>query len=381
MTEQTGNRSARSRLDGTDALRAAATVGVILIHSSAWGPASPYGALNLAARFSVPVFAVLTGLLLGYRYIDRPLDAGFARRRLSRSVLPWLAWVPVYVVFTALVQGSLHFTGSSIVAFLDHGAGHLWYLLVVPQLYVLFVLWPRRGTWPVALAALALQTALNVVRLWGWMPGGAVLRASEEFGFLMFPYWIGYFGMGIAIGRTLAQRAATTAPHRPGAVTRTSVATAIVAVAGCGYLLLNVTFHDAPYYAFITGTGAFLNPVLPLFVFSIVALGLLVTPALMRRSQATAVAVRSLSELSLGVYIVHPIALWYIAKWLQPHFVQAGAGDLFIFAVLELFVLLAAMLATRLIAATPLAFSVGMPRRPLPVTRPFTQRSAPATSR
>lgn len=364
MTQQPGSSAARSRLDGTDALRAVATVGVLLIHSSAWGPASPYEALNLASRFSVPVFAVLTGLLLGYRYMGRALDASFARRRLARSVLPWLAWVPVYAVFTALVQGSLQFTGSSMGAFLDHGAGHLWYLLVVPQLYVLFVVWPRRGTWPVAIAALCVQTALNVVRLWGWMPGGAVLRASEEFGFLMFPYWIGYFGVGIAIGRSLAQRA-DGAEARSAVDWRVAAVAGAVAVAGTGYLLLNVTFRDAPYYAFITGTGAFLNPVLPLFVFSIVAFGMAIGPPLMRRSRTSATAIRSLSELSLGVYIIHPIALWYIAKWLQPHFVQSGPGDLFIFAVMELFVLLAAMLATRLIAATPLAFSVGMSRRPL----------------
>ncbi|HEX3606297.1 MAG TPA: acyltransferase family protein, partial [Candidatus Dormibacteraeota bacterium] len=61
------------RLEGADALRALATVAVVVVHTCHW-PRQDGGAdlrawswVDLASRFCVPAFVVLSGLLLGLR--------------------------------------------------------------------------------------------------------------------------------------------------------------------------------------------------------------------------------------------------------------------------------------------------------------------------
>ncbi|MEA2672599.1 MAG: Acyltransferase family, partial [Chloroflexota bacterium] len=63
----------RLRLEGADALRALAAVAVVVVHTCHW-PLQDSGAdlrtwawVDLASRFCVPAFVVLSGLLLGLR--------------------------------------------------------------------------------------------------------------------------------------------------------------------------------------------------------------------------------------------------------------------------------------------------------------------------
>ena len=61
------------RLDGADALRALATVAVVVVHTSHWplrdagADLSTWSGIDLGSRFCVPAFVVLSGLLLGLR--------------------------------------------------------------------------------------------------------------------------------------------------------------------------------------------------------------------------------------------------------------------------------------------------------------------------
>jgi peptidoglycan/LPS O-acetylase OafA/YrhL len=356
---------ARPRLLGSDALRVTALVGVVMIHASAWAPTgggnSVFAAVNLISRFSVPVFMVLTGLVLGYQYANRPLGPDFIRRRASRTVVPWLAWVPVYLLFDIFAISTIHRTPSSIYTWLNQGTGHLWYLLLVPQMYILFALWPRRRAWLLVAPALALQTFLCVVRVYGPIPGGLEQLVLVH-GFELFPFWVGYFAIGVALGR-VARPGATTA-HRGWLI-----ALAAAGVIGGGYLLLNFSYAGARYAPFVQGTGAFLNPVLPFVVLTISALLFLAAPPLMRRSTSLPRAVRTLSDLSLGVYIIHPIPLYGIGRLWGPYL---GFGRPLAFLPLCALVVLsivAGAIVTRLIAATPLAVTVGMRRQPLHLDR------------
>src|SRR5437764_1072330 len=93
------------RLPELDLLRAAALLAVVFIHAASWNPGAdaparqgPYAAAMLLARFCVPAFVLASGFAL-HRAYGRPVEAGrFLRRRALRTLVPWLAWVPVYAV-------------------------------------------------------------------------------------------------------------------------------------------------------------------------------------------------------------------------------------------------------------------------------------------
>ncbi|HEX6537675.1 MAG TPA: acyltransferase [Candidatus Dormibacteraeota bacterium] len=357
----------RDRLLGADAVRAVGMLGVVLIHASAWGPRAPFHAIEQIARFSVPAFLVLTGVVLAYSYAGRRLGPGFARRRLARTLLPWLAWAPVFVVFDVLT-GSLSPDATDVGSFVVQGAGHLWFLLLVPQLYLLFAIWPRHHRWSLAAAALIVQLALCLVRLYVVFPGWQS-QLMLTYASLLFPFWIGYFAVGVAVGGSL---------RRPGAarralhVWRAPLALgATAATAGTGVALLLLHYPGSPYASsFLGGTGAFLNPVLPLFVLSAVAMVAALVPPVLRRSRLLAAGVASLSEQSLGVYIVHPIPLFFLGTFVfQGHMSGGGAPEALMFAALVSATVIAALITVRLLRATRAAAVLGTSYAPLPLSR------------
>lgn len=350
---------------------------MISIHTAAWGPAVPFQTIDRIARFCVPAFVLLTGTVLAYRYTGRQLSAGFARRRLARTVVPWIVWVPVYIGFDILT-GALAPQPSSIAGFLAQGAGHLWFLLLIPQFYLLFAVWPRRHRWAIAAAALALQTALCVVRLYVVLPGWQS-QVMLTYGSQIFPFWIGYFAIGVAVGDSM---------RRPGALRRALnlwrwplAAAAALATAGTGYVLLTFHYPGAAYGpAMLTGTGAFLNPLLPFFVFAVGTAIAVSLPPLLRACAPLARTVSVLSEESLGIYIVHPILVFFVAMWFaQAGMAHGGAMSLLAWGAFVLLTLLAALGIVRLLRATPLAAALGTTYAPLRIRRgDATQRGRAA---
>lgn len=350
---------ARARLSGADGLRALATVLVVVIHTSHWPPrATVFDDADLLSRVAVPAFMVLTGVLLAYHHRGaRPETRQFLRLRFSRSVLPWLAWAPVYVATGWLITGNVPHSAGDVVSFLSWGAGHLWFLLLIPQMYLLFLVWPRQRVALAAIAALVLQTLLAVARLYAPMPSPLIEQLTLWHGFQLFPFWIGYFGVGVLAGRHLARHGEPAAPRRARVLGLSA------AVLVSGWLLVAVQHAGAPHGAFAQGTGGFLLPQEPLYVVAVAALVGETAPWLLRRSHATAALTRLLSDNSLGVYILHPLVVYAIATHLGPLLERSLPQSLLGFAVLTVGGLAGATVLSMLLAGTPLAPTLGVRRR------------------
>ena len=206
-------------LDGADALRALATLAVVVVHTCHW-PLQNSGAdlrvwswVDLGSRFCVPAFVVLSGLLLGLRGGAAEGRGRWVGRRLRRTLLPFAVWAPVYCALGLWVTGDID--GDGLAAWLLGGGGHLYFLLLVPQLYAVSLLWPRRlgpSLW-LAGAAMAVQLTIDTLRLAGPMPSTLEQLALWK-GYELFPFWIGYFAAGIAAcSRCAATRPTTRAPR------------------------------------------------------------------------------------------------------------------------------------------------------------------------
>jgi probable poly-beta-1,6-N-acetyl-D-glucosamine export protein len=366
---QTRPSSAPRRLPGADALRALAAVAVIVIHASYWplqdrgADDAVWGSVTLLARFAVPAFVVLTGLVLGFRYGDQRLGGAFLLRRARRSVLPWLIWAPVFCLADILWAGGLTPSWSAVANWFAGGAGHLYFLLLVPQLYVLLLLWParRRPLLALTAAAVMVQVALCVVRLYVPMPGGVLHQLILDHGFELFPFWIGFFAIGVLCGRWLRDHHERSVPAWPFAL--------LVPLTGALLLWDDVTRSANGAYAL--GTGAFLRPTLLPFALAICGLALFGAPRVLPR------AVQTLSRHSLGVYIIHPLLLAGLGRllagamhahvpWSIPPFlavtVLCGGG---------------ALLISMALARTPLAMTIGEERtRPQPERELLGRRAA-----
>ncbi len=369
-----GARARPARLESAVALRALATVLVVVIHTTHWPRGSVlFDDLDLLSRLAVPAFMLLTGVLLSYQYGAAPLRTGdFLSRRFSRSLVPWLAWAPVYTLTGWFLTGDPMHSVIGVVNFIVYGAGHLWFLLLIPQMYLVYLVWPRRNLWWWAAAAMVTQTLLCIYRLYGPMPIGVLEQFFLWHGFQLLPFWIGYFAVGVAAGRTLASRG------EPARI-RWGAALAAAAVAALsGWLLIAVTYGSAPHGGFAQGTGGFLLPQEPLFVVSVAVLVWLTGRSVVARGGRLATVIRVLSENSLGVYILHPILIFAIGRQLGG-LLSSGLPVSFLgFLILTVAGLIVATAVAMLLSATPLAPTLGARRRTVAPAerRPASSRSS-----
>ena len=342
------------RLVGADLVRAVATIGVVGIHAAYWDVSS----YDREWRFSVPAFVVLSGALLQLGYADRSRGVEFLRRRLLRSLLPWLTWAPVYMLSGLLLTRDLHGL-AGVVSWLSYGTDHLWFLLLIPQLYLVFAVWPRQNLVVAAGLALAIQLALSMERIVSPVPASSLIAQLTLFrGFLLFPFWIGYFALGIALARWLRQP-----PNSARWIGGSALA---VLVTGAAFLGMAAVPGGSGSWD--GGPGGFLNPMLiPLVTATVVFLACAGTRWIAPHSRLGTM-VRGLSEWSLAVYVLHKLLLDNIANYLLPAFHFAGWGGAILHdAVLIALGVAAAMGVAAVLRRTPLAVTLGLPR---PANRP-----------
>ena len=213
-----------------DWVRAASMLGVIFLHASSGFVSRPsrFSLLGLtpallcnqAARFSVPVFFLLSGLGLGLSKREAGLP-GFWLLRIRRSVLPYVLWSVFYYLQSSRFRLSALLSGGGLRAFgrllLTGGAAsHLWFLPVLLQFYLLYPALKkgmRAHPLPTLLSSLLLSMCCTLVIYVPlpfpakWWPG---LWRS-------FPVWLFYFTLGMALtGERLERIAAAARKHAPG---------------------------------------------------------------------------------------------------------------------------------------------------------------------
>jgi hypothetical protein len=337
-----------------------AALAVIVVHASYWPLQSRgvdravWGSVTLLARFCVPAFVLLTGLVLGFRYTGQRLGGAFLLRRTRRSLVPWLIWAPLFCLADLLWIGSVSPTASSLGDFFSGGAGHLYFLLLVPQLYVLLLLWParRRPLLLLTAATLLLQVGLSLVRLYVPLGSGVVANVVLNHGYELFPFWIGFFALGVLGGRWLAARRGRGLPAWPFAL----------AVPLTGAWLLWNDVSSAANGRFAVGTGAFLRPLLLPFAIALCGAVVFGAPRLLQRRPRLQGATTVLSRHSLGVYIVHPLFLALLGPLLRPVLTVHLPRSILAFLALVGLSLAGALAFSAAIARTPLAGMIGEQR-------------------
>ena len=300
-----------AHLPEADLVRAAAAVLVVVIHCIPW-PAQNHGLAHtvypdagVLARVSVPLFVVLSGILLAHtqRYRAPTPAREFWGRRLRRTLLPWVPWAAIYFVLTVRFQGMSPLPTQSW-GWWTGGAGHLYFLLLIPQLYLLYRFWPKsaRGATAAMGVALGVQLAAQLARVLLPFHGGWGQILMLDYGFEEAPFWVGYFGVGIVLGLR---------PEWRRSLARRGWVAAALTVPAAMLLLAGLPGRVAAHWgAWVGGTGAFLRPSLVLLTVVVFADLWALAPHL-RRWVGPAVerSVRSLSRNSLGVYIIHPAFL------------------------------------------------------------------------
>ncbi len=141
------------RIRELDMMRGLAAIAVIMIHvtaaplvESCWQGSSTifYLTLNMAARFAVPVFIMLSGAGLELANRQNEGYLSYIRRRLSKIAPAYILWSVVYSFIwdkeTEMLSIGQKVTLSSIVSDLVTGRSciHLYFVPLIIQFYLLF---------------------------------------------------------------------------------------------------------------------------------------------------------------------------------------------------------------------------------------------------
>ncbi|RAV11234.1 acyltransferase [Paenibacillus contaminans] len=169
----------KGRIAELDFVRAVAILAVLLIHGTADATVEiPFGSrsqivfllINKLSNFAVPVFLMISALVMFYRY-----EAGwngreafnFYRKRLQYVIVPYLIWMFFYYVFYQWLGNNRDLSAISIdwldfakkLQWADVGY-HLYFIVIIAQFYLVFPIimslvkafaWFRRYLWLVGI--------------------------------------------------------------------------------------------------------------------------------------------------------------------------------------------------------------------------------------
>ncbi|WP_317972130.1 acyltransferase [Paenibacillus sp. CCS19] len=186
------SKSRKPRISELDTLRGAAFLAVVLQHAIAHYFPLPatglddgvlMGLLLILSKFAVPVFVFMTGMSLFYSYDGEVRYLTFLRKRLKDIALPYLPWAVLYAIEFQHVQ-LLDWAGwqkLGLMLFTGKASYHLWYVVMVFQLYLIFPPLQRLAkrvrprTFTATMGILALLLGLYLILM---EQGGAIYRAA-----------------------------------------------------------------------------------------------------------------------------------------------------------------------------------------------------------
>ena len=291
-----------------DWLRAITILGVVAVHgvrlSLQHVDPAPEGAIQMLLQFGREGFMVMTGFVLTYQYASgRSNWFTFWKRRYQNVVFPYLLWVLVFLVLEVGVNPAGGLLGNYISA-VETGNGHLYYLLITMQMYLVtpLMIWlvRRLSAYGWVLVAGSVLLEFMLWSLPAYQNGPSILDA------LGLWTYVGFYILGGAIGYHWSSIEGWVREHRRGFV-------AAWALAAIGTVPIYLAMDAGQ--GVVSATNVF-QPVSVVYTLAavacILALGTWYADWRVRGGRL-ATLVFLLSEYSFAMYLVHPM---FLDAWL-----------------------------------------------------------------
>lgn len=205
-----------NRLRELDFIRVIAALSVIVIHVTApYVLVNKYGyIMNQGVRYAVPIFVLISGLLLMHSYSMKEFKLrDFFRKRFNKILIPYIIWTLIYMLFNnrnsigTLFQQNSQFA-SLLLKRLRYGTAdsHLYFIIIMIQLYLLFPVLkkliekaPKTTLWISFIITLVYHTGVYLNLLHKVTLPYSVVPYYE-----FFPTWIFFFVFGMYFTKNIA---------------------------------------------------------------------------------------------------------------------------------------------------------------------------------
>lgn len=286
-----------------DLLRVVACLSILLLHTSSWiimeVGAIPeqtfYLFLRIALCYATPTFILLSMLILANRYQDK-LPSNFWSNRIQYIFLPYLIWALLDSVLVELIfrKGLLWEKFVSNIVYSEFVG---WFVVVIMQLYIVFVLMKRfkwSMAWFIPLCVLISFIHHSVIALpYPFFEENTIMFR------LLFTGWLGYFAIAYVMGVYYTQIAALAKKYR--------YATIVLFVLSAVFLYIRMLLG-------YTETHSRRLDLIPL----VISITLLVIA--WGQSIPNTKTVQVLSRYSFMIYLIHWEVLRLSTGWFLEHF-------------------------------------------------------------
>lgn len=278
----------------TEIMRILAALFVVMIHVS--GTAS-FSAIfyNAIARFSVPVFVLISG----YYMLAREPSGRQLTRKCLRLFLLMLAWSSFYYLYDLLLNGKAYTGVGDLLTYLLTEPVHLWYLYAAILLYLFtpllhtFLEHASRQTLRYTLGLFFVFGSLVVLLLRsGWVPLLAVIIDKMK-----APYTLGFFFLYLLGGYWRKYGPPSTSHRR--ILYLLGLAGAAVTVLGTWTRFLHGLPEDL-FLSFFSPNALAMGMAFFLFFHQAFR-------ALPRLSNKVRLGIHTFSGCTLGIYLLHPM--------------------------------------------------------------------------
>ncbi len=145
----------KERITEIETLRGLAFAAVVLQHSIAHYSLVPQAGLQdgvvlalllMLAKFAVPLFIFITGMVLFYNTGDKLHYGQFMRKRVMDVILPYVVWSLIYFILAPrnwATFGWQDIPDLALKLVTGKTASHFWYIIMLIQFYVFFPLFLR----------------------------------------------------------------------------------------------------------------------------------------------------------------------------------------------------------------------------------------------
>lgn len=211
------------RIPALEYIRGISMLGVIGIHTGAYSLSNPhvnihlFGLLEIASRFSVPIFFFVSafGLFLHQKDLTAPLNyTAFMKKRLKTVGIPYLIWSLLYLVYISVISHNLAVWSIPVLLkylFFGLASYQLYFLVLLLWFYALMPLWRillryiLKNPLTNLLIALALQILFNYYSSYLLVPPPAGTLFHDLVDYRM-NYWIAHYFFIFILGAVCALR-------------------------------------------------------------------------------------------------------------------------------------------------------------------------------
>ncbi len=215
-----GRLQMKQRIREMDYIRAVSALSIIMIHVSGVYTVSSRGAyaINQLVRFAVPVFILISGLLLslsGYEFAGISGYLAFIKKRLQKIFIPYILWSIFYIMFNKRedLRSILNEPGSFLAETgkkLLYGTAHvhLYFIIIILQLYLLYPVlhYLMKHNKKLVLACCFMLTLLFQTGIYLQALKIIVFPAPILPNYMFFPTWIFFFVFGMYFAEDLETR-------------------------------------------------------------------------------------------------------------------------------------------------------------------------------